>query len=210
MRFDSVLDDVLGTRAARALLRVLVRTAGGEYTGRDLARLVRMDNKSCSAALEKLARHGVVQARTVGRARAYTLNHEHLLTDKVLRSLFATERGLLETLGAEINERLRKQGVDSTSIAIFGSVARRAETVESDVDLLVIAPRIPSETAQEEIVDALAAFGLQRYGNRLQLFFETPETLRRKQRQRDRLVLEILREARVIHGTESRELRRRG
>ncbi len=199
MRFHHVLDEVLGTATKVSLLRVLMNRGGG-HTGRELSRMVGRDGRNCSLALEDLGRQGIVASRRVGRARTHAINRDHLLVAQLLAPLFDQERELLQAAGREIRQRLARLGIRPVAIAVFGSVARREETTDSDLDLLVLTDRDVSVPRQEQAADALSGAGSARLGMAVQVFFETAATLRRKQFRRDPLALSMIRDGRVIHG----------
>jgi DNA-binding IclR family transcriptional regulator len=90
MKFDRPLDEVLGARSKVALLRLLVRTRG-EHTGRELARLLHLDAKTCHTSLQALARQGVIEYRKAGTAILYRLNEAHALVEELLVPLFDRE-----------------------------------------------------------------------------------------------------------------------
>ena len=201
MRFQRVLEEVLGTGTKVALLRVLVRL-GGEHTGRELSRLVDRDGRNCSLALEDLGRQGVVVSRRVGRARTHAINRSHVLVEQMLAPLFERERELLATAGREIRLRLSRRGIRPLALAAFGSVARREEAAaDSDLDLLVLLDRdaLPADR-QAEAADDLSEFGFARYGMAVQVFFETVRSLRRKQERGDPLALSMIRDGILVHG----------
>src|SRR5207247_4530687 len=146
MRFHHVLDDVLGRRSSVRLLRFLIR-AGGEHSGRDLARLVGLDHKTCHDALRELAEQGIIAARRIGTATAYSLKQDHPLVQEILRPAFENEETLIERF---VREAQKISGVPVESIIIFGSVARKEEVPRSDVDILVITKDARSKAQAED------------------------------------------------------------
>lgn len=196
MIFRRPLDAVLGSRPKVALLRLLAR-AGGEHTGRFLARQVGFDAKTCHAALEDLVRQGIVERRGAGAAYLYRLNDRHALVAKLLTPLFEGEGKLLEDYAREFRRRLRGPVV---SLILFGSVARAQESASSDVDILVIVSNPAAARRVEESADRAAADLASRYGNPLQVLVMDRDGFRRRARAGEPFVSEVLRTGRVLEG----------
>lgn len=72
-------------------------------TGRDVARLGGLPKTTVARALGRLAEHGLVTARDIGRGRykLYSLNRDHLAVEPVLR-LLELPTALRERLGMEL------------------------------------------------------------------------------------------------------------
>ncbi len=196
MQFDRPLDNVLGARSKVALLRLLVRTRG-EHTGRDLARLVDLDAKTCHTSLQALARQGVIEHRKAGTAILYSLNESHILVEDLLVPLFDRESTFLAAYAKDLRNHLKGSVV---SLILFGSVVRGEERSKSDVDLVVIAANPTGALKAEEAADRAAVDLSSRYGNSPQVIVYDRESFRRKAREGDGLVSEVLRTGRVLEG----------
>lgn len=196
MRFHRVLDALLGQGSRVALLRALVMMSG-EHTGRELARLVRIDPKACHVALQALADSGVVRMRRVGRAIAYSLNEHHAVVETMLRPLFEREQQLLESFAEDLGARLL---VRPESIVVFGSVARGEEELRSDIDVLIVVREgrqvEPARAAAAAAVPAL----VERYGAVPQVLVEEVGRFRSRVRRGDPLRREIVRTGKVVKG----------
>lgn len=196
MKFDRSLDEVLGARSKLALLRLLARTRG-EHTGRELARLVELDAKTCHAALRKLARQGVVEMRRAGKAILYRLNSRHVLVTRMLRPLFEREASVLSEYGRDLRRRI---GTPLVSMILFGSVLRREERATSDVDLVLVVSGANAVRRAEEAVDRAAGELASLYGNPPQVIVYDRADFRRKAGTGDGFVTEVLRSGRVLEG----------
>jgi predicted nucleotidyltransferase len=202
MRFHHVLDDVLGRRSSVRLLRFLVRS-GGEHSGRDLARLVGLDHKTCHDALRELAEQGVVSARRIATATAYSLKQDHPLVQGILRPAFENEETLIERY---VREAQKLSGVPVESMIVFGSVARQEEVPRSDVDILVIVKDSRSKAQSEEAFAAAAGSLAAKYGSVPQFIVEERRSFRNKVVHGHPLHSNILREGRVVAGKPIEEL----
>jgi predicted nucleotidyltransferase len=120
--------------ARGAVLAVLLRT-GIPLTGRQVHRLVSHDHSlsAVQEALKALAKLGLVETQTIGRASVHTINEGHAAVP-ALRELVDPVSALRETVGAVT-------GGDASAVILFGSIARGEATSDSDIDLAVIARR---------------------------------------------------------------------
>jgi predicted nucleotidyltransferase len=202
MRFHHVLDEVLGRRSNVQLLRFLVRS-GGEHSGRDLARLVGLDHKTCHASLRALAQEGVVSVRTLGTASVYTLREDHPLVTDILRPAFEREDRLLERYVLEARDQA---GVPLESVILFGSTARGEEASKSDVDILVITRDAESRKKAQEALASVAPGLARKYGSVPQFLVEERRTFRDRVVHGRPLEENILRTGRVIAGKSIPEL----
>jgi predicted nucleotidyltransferase len=162
MRFHRPLDDLLGNPVRLRVLRVLSRSPGLGFTGRELAHLCGSSPTQTIASLHRLEDSGVVRREVAGSAHLWRLTTEHLLADRLVK-LFAEEAGLLEELRCELKVAIRDLPVSEASI--FGSVARGDEGPRSDIDLFL---RVRSARQKDRVADEIAERTTSlalRYGN---------------------------------------------
>ncbi len=117
------------------VLSVLAR-ADVELTGREIQRLAgHGSHQGVRNAADRLAREGVVERRSAGKANLYRLNRDHVAAQWIEK---------LATLPEQVIERLRDAIAGWTQppalAMIFGSVASGRATSESDLDLLIVRP----------------------------------------------------------------------
>lgn len=134
MRFHRPLDSVLRRSTTIQVLRPLAWYASRAFTGRELARLSGVSPQQALRSLNDLEREGIVRGQVTGRARLWSLGHEHLLVPG-LTSLLELDRAALEELLSVLRDGL--SGADVDRVRLFGSIARGEERPESDIDLLV-------------------------------------------------------------------------
>jgi predicted nucleotidyltransferase len=157
------------------VLTVLART-DAPVTGREVARLSsRGTHAGVQKVLDRLVAHGLVHAQEAGRARLYVLDRQHVLAPAVL----AVAGARTEVLG-RLRELVAGWEVGCLHASVFGSVARRDATADSDIDVLVVRPSLSEGqslvwerqlAAAEEQVDHWT-------GNALAWFEVDVETLR--------------------------------
>lgn len=86
-------------------------------------------------ALRRLVRQGVVEDQAAGKAMLYRLNREHLAARSIIDLA-----SLWETFTARLGERFLTWSVQPRVAVLFGSVARGAMELDSDVDIFVVRP----------------------------------------------------------------------
>lgn len=169
MKFHTYLGEVLGSGVKVKLLRLLVRFPDKGFGLRELAALLEIDHRSVSKAIKEFDQHNLVVKRVFGRSYALSLNAESYLYPP-LKALFQREEATLSQL-----IRLIKQHLSPTDVqlcALFGSVAEKEETYNSDIDLLIITPR--KKKALQKI-EPLRLPILHLFGNPLSPLLFTPQ-----------------------------------
>lgn len=92
---------------------------------------------------DRLAAHGLVDANEMAGRVVYTLNHGHLLYDALV-ALLAVD-GELER---RITAAIEAWEVTPVCAALFGSAARRDGGTDSDIDLLLVRPRLAASRSE--------------------------------------------------------------
>jgi predicted nucleotidyltransferase/biotin operon repressor len=154
------LNSVLGAESNIRLLRELCLHGGfnsvarlGERTG-----LVR---NSILNALTNLRQYGLVLEEGSGRSRLYRINSEHPLSD-LIEQLFTAESERFQTILDQIKAGGAKLGGRVVGMWLYGSVARREDNGDSDVDIGLIAR--PDDLA--DVIEAIRE-DLREVGRRL-------------------------------------------
>lgn len=125
--FGGIIPGVRG-----AVLAALLRT-GTPLTGRQVHGLVSDDYSlwTVQEALKELGKLGVVETQKIGRAGLHTVNEDHSSV-LPLRALLDPVAILQDVVSAVADEEV-------TTVILFGSIARGEATIDSDIDLAVIA-----------------------------------------------------------------------
>jgi len=90
---------------------------------------------------------------------------------------------------SRIGRRLKRE-LGAERVIMYGSVARGAATLDSDIDLLIIAP--PGGTSYARMARARAAIRDLSFGLPVSPLVPTPDELRRRVELGDPFILEIL------------------
>jgi predicted nucleotidyltransferase len=136
MRFHEPLDDILGSRIKVRILRVLHGTRG-QFTGRELSRLVGYSPTHTISTLRNLESEGLVLSRRAGKTDLFSLNERSPAVSAALDPIFEWEKGLFSDLAGIFDKALGERLLE---VRLFGSVARGDERRDSDVDILLVVP----------------------------------------------------------------------
>jgi hypothetical protein len=157
-------------------------------------------------ALDRLSLHGLCSAEIVGGRAVYSLNVHHVLYRSVRQALDANK--LLVT---RLRTSFRDWPHAPLSATLYGSAARRDGDANSDIDLLLIRPALPSGIRQRRWnpdVHELRG-GVKRWtGNALHVVDWNVPTLLRAMSRRESLLDNVDRDGVVLVGLPFYELRR--
>ena len=194
MVIHRAFDEVLRSWSHVAVLRAILDSAGG-LTGNEIARSSGMHPRSALKALTSLEELGIVRRQRGGRDHLFTLNRDHYLTQEGLLPLYQAEQKYRSAIEGSLVALLKSHVV---SAVIFGSVSRKQETPQSDLDLCCI---VSSESKKEVVQEMLASEAVplyKKFGVKLApVFFSLSEM---KKKKRSWLVKEIRKEGEVIVG----------
>lgn len=130
MNLHKPLEDLISPD--RAMILTVLERAGQPLTGRTIATLTgTVSQPTTSRLLIDLVRRGLVMKVPGG----YELNRDHLAY-RALEALLGTRHELQR----RVAEDVAAWDPPPLSVALFGSAARQQETLDSDIDLLVVRP----------------------------------------------------------------------
>jgi len=195
-------DEVLRSWSHVAVLRALLDSNSG-LSGNQVARMSGMQPRSALKALSSLEELGIVRRQRGGRDHLFTLNRSHHLVSEGLLPLYSAETSFLRDLEQSLSSILTKRVMCAV---IYGSVVRRQETAQSDLDLFCL---VRSEKDKEALRQSLmkAAPSLHsRFAVKLAPLFFTLAEL--KKNLKSPFVKQLLKEGRALVGQLPREIAR--
>jgi predicted nucleotidyltransferase len=186
-------------------LRVL---AGTTYplTGREIARLAAHGSqRGIAAALDRLVTQGLVLRQEAGAAALYTLNRSHLAAPAA-----ETLAGMRDELYRRLREAITAWEVQPVHASMFGSAARGDGDTSSDIDLLIVRPKVTDEDdlTWRAQLSKLAEYVYAWTGNRAATIELGEEELDQLRRSRSSILTDLRSDAISLAGTPADRLLR--
>ncbi len=202
MRLDNILDEVFSTWSHIAILRIFM-DASHPLSGREIARLSRMNHRSCLHALTRLEHIGFVNRNRGGRDHLFSINREHRLWNEGILPLLEIERRHL----GRVAKRLRKELLIHVESAIlYGNSILKQDTLDPTVDLCIVMNNRMTEKEIRSHLTIIAPMLWKRYGVKLHSLVITETDFARKAKRRQAPIAAILEEGQVITGKTLHEL----
>lgn len=196
MVINRPLDELFSTWSDIAVMRVLKNYSTG-LTGREIARLSEMTPKSAIRALSGLEELGVITRIRGGRDHLFSLNREHFLVKEIILPVLENEEKFREAVYQEIRQSLKDR---CNSVYVFGSVARKEEKVESDLDLCIIYDNEEQREGFEEAFEELRSELFIKYGVSASPFYILASEFSVKAKDKKPPVKDIVKEGEMVFG----------
>ena len=165
---------------------------------RQIAVLLKMNHATAALALKKLESKNILKFEQEGRNKKYFLNLDNPSAEQYLKNtenartaVFLENNFIFKKMAGELAPVFRE-----TPIILFGSYVKGNYRKESDIDILVIKDR------GEKIIKALSEFGA-RHGKTIQIQRMTQDNFEKGLRDRDTLVLEIVKNHVVLNNSDT-------
>lgn len=194
MVINNILDHIFTNAGNLAVLRVLNERASG-ISGRETARLAGIGLRSAQIALSNLEKFKIVIRQVGGRDHLFTLNRKNFLAKEVISKLFTVEKKFKISLYNEITDSINSA---ADSVILFGSVVRKEESVESDLDICIVYSKNKSRI--EKIISKLRDELYDKYGVTLAPFYITGKDFSTKAGRNKSPVDQIIKEGKVLSG----------
>jgi len=158
MQFHDYLEQVLGNRVVIGLLRAMIRYPGKIFTIRGLARTASVSVNETALTIHDFEKLGIIKVQPIGRAHQISFNKKNYILNKVIEPIFKAEEKTLEELLKILKKNLDKKVI--ISAALFGSIVKREEKEDSDIDVLIISNDFDaaSEIVSTAIVEVTEMF----------------------------------------------------
>jgi predicted nucleotidyltransferase len=188
----------LTTLVEAAVLRVLARSDAG-FSGRQVHALAGIGStSSVHRALVGFVELGLVSSEPHPPAIIYRVNRAHVLWPVVEAALAARSRAF-EAIATFCEEDLPDD--PELTVIVYGSVARRESTLESDVDILVVYPDGIDPDARADFDYQLGANVRRITGNEAQIFSLEREDFVRRKADGDPFIGNVLTDGILVHGS---------
>ena len=128
--------EVLGNKVAITLLRTMINYKGKIFTIRGLAEEAKVSPNETALIIHDFENFGIIKIQPVGRAYQLELNKKSYILNKIIEPIIEAEKNTFAELLVLLKKYLDTKKI--ISAAIFGSVVRGQEKIDSDIDLLII------------------------------------------------------------------------
>lgn len=183
-------------------MRVLKNHQTG-LTGREISRIAGISPKTGIKALSYLEDLGVVNRIRGGRDHIFSFNRENLIVRKGILPLLESEFSYRESLLKDISAKLKRH---SQGGYLFGSVARKEETISSDLDICIIYNSIANKSSLEDLVSQLKPELYKRYSvNIAPYYISELEFVRRAKKNKPPLP-DIINDGIILFGKQIKQL----
>jgi predicted nucleotidyltransferase len=163
MKFHNTLEEIFSSKVKIAVMKLMCLNPETKYSGREMARLLKISASRVSEVLELFRKNKMVNRERVGRASQWSLNKESILVNEV-SGLINLERKIYKELKSKIYETLIKEK-SILKVMLYGSVVRKKEKPESDIDVFILVRSKKDKELAAELVGKLNKYLLPRYGN---------------------------------------------
>lgn len=200
---------LLNQKSPALVLRFLWKSRA-EWSGREIARQTGLSAPACHQALKQLDARGLALFRRVSNVHLYKINPDNYLVAHVFGPLFETEAALPGQVLIAIKEFLTgcPESEKLLSAVMFGSMATGHESLNSDLDLLIVTRDASSALDMEERIQELRTLVYRKFGIPLSPYIQPLAALKAKYKQKLPLILRILKEGQGMYGKDLKELLR--
>lgn len=194
MRFHGYLEDVLGSREKVRLLRLFLRFPSRGFSANEAARLAGCSPMGAWRIAKEFEAQGLVFRKRVGASDDWQLSSKHHLAGTL--SCLASENAL-DAVSRLLVKKMKGKGV--VKIILYGSVARKDERANSDLDVLFLVQTAGKKKKLEGPLLDVSLDVSDRFGNRLSPWVLTEGEFKEKLESGSPLALSIQKEGHVLH-----------
>ena len=162
MQFRDYLEQVLGSKAAIRILRTMIRYQAKVFAKRGLARTANVSVSETALTIRDFEDMGIIRVQPVGRSHQLSLNRKNYTFKKIIEPIFKAEEDTLYELIKVLKKNLDKKKI-IISAALFGSIVKGNEKLDSDIDVLVISNDFDaaSQIISDVLVEVVEVFHAQ-------------------------------------------------
>ena len=157
MKYNNYIDKIFGSKTKIDLLRTMYRFQDKKWTIRELADFNDKDHSAINYAIKDLQDMNLIDLEHHGKSNLITLNEKSILNK--LLEIFDFEKNTLNELITDVKKILNKKVI---SCILFGSIARKEERPNSDIDLLIITK---NKSLIQDLIYEKQKYFTEKYGN---------------------------------------------
>ena len=191
-----MLEKLFTSKARVKILELLIFDPLSEFHLRDVARRTKVSAPYVKKELDQLRKINLVKETAKGNLKLYRINKDSPIIEDIKRIFIKTD-----SLGNFLSEKLSETGRIDYAL-IYGSFARGEETENSDIDLLII-----GNMDEENLVPLIGEIE-KRISREVNYILWTPEEFKKRAKERQNLLLDIIDKPLVMIVGDANEFRR--
>ena len=196
------LNEIFSAYSNIAVIRELRYTKNG-FSGREIAKRAGLSAPAAINSLTHLESLRIVNRQIGGRDHIFTLNISNYFVKVVLLPILDAEGKFYDSIVKDIKKILFKNTI---SVFLFGSVARKDESIQSDFDICIVFSGLKDKKIVEEKVNVCRDELHNNYGISLAPFYISVKEFQQRAKLKKPPINEILKEGILLFGQSIKEL----
>ena len=196
------LNEIFSAYSNIAVIRELRYTKNG-FSGREIAKRAGLSAPAAINSLSHLESLKIVNRQIGGRDHIFTLNISNYFVKFVLLPVLDAEGKFYDSIVKDVKKSLSKNTI---SVFLFGSVARKEESIQSDFDICIVYSSIKNKKIVEEKVNICRDELHNNYGISLAPFYISVKEFQQRAKLKKPPINEILKEGILLFGKSIKEL----
>ena len=196
------LNEIFSAYSNIAVIRELRYTKNG-FSGREIAKRAGLSAPAAINSLSHLESLKIVNRQIGGRDHIFTLNIFNYFVKVVLLPVLDAEGKFYDSIVKDVKKSLSKNTI---SVFLFGSVARKEESIQSDFDICIVYSSIKDKKIVEEKVNICRDELHNNYGISLAPFYISVKEFQQRAKLKKPPINEILKEGILLFGKSIKEL----
>lgn len=150
MLITNFLSDIFSEKRIR-IMRFFSDYSNGQFTGREVAKRLKLNNKTCLITLNELVEVGLLKKDIVGNAHVFKYRPS-FYWDEIINVILKKEKNVIEEIAKDVISIMKD---DVERVILFGSYATKNETGDSDVDICLVSNKTKDtlEQRKEQLED---------------------------------------------------------
>jgi len=196
------LNEIFSAYSNIAVIRELRYTKNG-FSGREIAKRAGLSAPAAINSLSHLESLKIVNRQIGGRDHIFTLNISNYFVKTTLLPNLDAESKFYDSIVKDIKKILSKKTI---SVFLFGSVARKEESIQSDFDICIVFSSLNDKKIVEEKVNVCRDELRNNYGISLAPFYISVKEFQQRAKLKKPPINEILKEGILLFGQSITEL----
>jgi predicted nucleotidyltransferase len=196
------LNEIFSAYSNIAVIRELRYTKNG-FSGREIAKRAGLSAPAAINSLSHLESLKIVNRQIGGRDHIFTLNISNYFVKTILLPILDAEGKFFYSIVKDIKKSLSK---NTFSVFLFGSVARKEESIQSDFDICIVLPSLKYKKIVEDKVNVCRDELHNNYGITLAPFYISVMDFKQRAKLKKPPINEIVKEGMLLFGQSIKEL----